>query len=569
MFGAAHLLDRSLIDFTLLQALANLPESDARRRGIIYAFSGARPADISLPIVRAIALDLTAIFTLALLGQLPVVIGAYERVVISHSTLGWLFQERQRATFHQPSRIKEAHDLKRLVAEGRLKVLPSQPLSDLSLAKEVGLELAGLLSAAAKAKASDGTARYVIRSAPVHRVGSLMEEEADLSAYSEYLRSCQVLVEKLRTRGILTLDEEQRAVAYLKLHELRWATEPEIMEGGEIYLDNLATTYLQNQGLLGKLTAAGLVAYVTEDEDKDANRLISYEDLSDQQLSLIELIRKTLADALEAGRVSAVKSPRIGDEKLLGTHPTFSVLGIEDAVDALVIDDRCVSQHPFMEVNNRRTPILTTLDLLDDLARKGAISEQSVYGHRTYLRRCGFLFIPVGERELVYELANAPLSDGEVVETAELRAIRESMLMARMRKILQIPTETPWLHGTTRSVVRTIRGLWKTGADLDEAAIRAEWLLGLLDVRGWAPSTVSGNERNFALFAHAAHLQSLMSPPNEVPDSVRDAYYDWIDRRLLQGLRDSEPEVFEWIVDRAREMIVYAAETAVRQLGAS
>ena len=159
MFGAAHLLRRSLIEFALLQALANLPESDPRRRGIVYAFSGARPAATSLPRVNTVALDLTAIFTLALLGLLPVAIGAYEQVAIPHSTLGWLFQERQRASFHQPSRIKEAHELKRLVAAGSLKVLPSQPLSDLSLAKEVGFGLAFLLSAAAKAKASDGIAK--------------------------------------------------------------------------------------------------------------------------------------------------------------------------------------------------------------------------------------------------------------------------------------------------------------------------------------------------------------------------------------------------------------------------
>jgi hypothetical protein len=283
---------------------------------------------------------------------------------------------------------------------------------------------------------------------------------------------------------------------------------------------------------------------------------------------LIELVRKTLSDGLTSGRVRAVKSPPIGDEEILGSHPTFTVLGIEDAVDALVIDDRYVNQHPFMEANNRRTPILTTLDLLGDLAGKGAISEQNVYAHRTYLRRAGFQLIPVTEKELLHHLAGAPLNDGEVVETAELRAIRESLLMARMRKILQIPAETTWLHESMRSVIRTIRGLWKAGAELDEAAIRAEWLVRLLDVRGWAPSAVPGNERNFALFAHAAHLQSLMWPPDERPDSIRDAYYDWIDRRLFQEVRDSEPEVFGWIVDRARELIVNAAETTVRQLGA-
>ena len=87
-------------------------------------------------------------------------------------------------------------------------------------------------------------------------------------------------------------------------------------------------------------------------------------------------------------------------------------------------------------------------------------------------------------------------------------------------------------------------------------------------MRGWAPSAVPGNERNFVLFAHAAHLQSLMIPPDDAPDNVRDAYYDWIDRRIFRELRDSEPEVFEWIVDRARELIANAADATVRQLRA-
>ena len=44
VFGAAHILNRSLIDFVLLQSLANLTERDPRKRSIVYAFSGARPA---------------------------------------------------------------------------------------------------------------------------------------------------------------------------------------------------------------------------------------------------------------------------------------------------------------------------------------------------------------------------------------------------------------------------------------------------------------------------------------------------------------------------------------------
>ena len=73
----------------------------------------------------------------------------------------------------------------------------------------------------------------------------------------------------------------------------------------------------------------------------------------------------------------------------------------------MVIDDRFVNRHHFMEANNRKTPILTTLDLLDDLAFKGAISEK-VHAYKTLLRRAGFQFIPVTEKELLQHLTDAP-----------------------------------------------------------------------------------------------------------------------------------------------------------------
>ena len=270
---------------------------------------------LSLPGVATVALDLTAIFTLALLGLMPSQSAPTDESRYPFN-VGLAVPGAPKSNLPPTKPHQGSARSKAAGCEGGLKVLPSQPLSDLTLAKEVGLGLAGLLSAASKPKTADGIARYVIRSAPVHCVGSLMEEEADLSAYSEHLCSCQSLVEKLRAKGVLTREEEERALAYIKFHERPWASEPEILDSAEIYLDNLTTTYLQTVGVLAKLKAAGLVAYITEDEDNEANRLISHENLSDQQLGLIELIRKTLADGLASGRVRAVKSPPIGDEKI-------------------------------------------------------------------------------------------------------------------------------------------------------------------------------------------------------------------------------------------------------------
>jgi len=182
VFGAAHLLHRSLTELILLPSLANLVEADPRRRSIVYAYSGARSQAAVTP--RKLALDLAAIFTFARLDLLETVKAAYE-IVIPHSTLGWLFHERQRATFHQPSRIRDAHYLKRLISEGVLNIFRTQTPPDQVLAKDVGMALAGLLLAAAgETQPDQEVRRYVIRSSPVHRIGSLLLEEADLTAYA-------------------------------------------------------------------------------------------------------------------------------------------------------------------------------------------------------------------------------------------------------------------------------------------------------------------------------------------------------------------------------------------------
>jgi len=156
--------------------------------GAVYAFSGTRTPS-SLSPIKKIGIDLTALFTLAYLNLLETVIGSYEEIVIPHSTLGWLFQERQRALFHQPSRFKDARKLAQLIATNSLGVCHATS-NDADLIREVGNGLASLLNA-----------------------------------------SCGTLVAKLRAKGSLTLPEEQHALAYLKLHERPWPNEPEITDG--------------------------------------------------------------------------------------------------------------------------------------------------------------------------------------------------------------------------------------------------------------------------------------------------------------------------------------------------
>jgi hypothetical protein len=565
IFGAAHMLGRSLLDFMLLPSLANVSESDVRRRAVIYGYSGAR-AGFAATKPDRIALDLVAIITLARLGLLDTVISTYADIVVPNSTLGWLFQERQGARFHQPSRIKDAHLTKRLVAAKMLQVLSPTAARDPVLDREVGMDLADLLvTARAKMTSDAGTSRYVVRSAPVHRAGSLMEENADLTAYADLLCSCQAVIAKLSGKGLLTAGEETAARAYLTLHEQPWPSEPGIADKGELYLDDLSVTYLRTVGVLDKLQAAGLTVFIHDNEDSEANRLIAFEALAERQLEIIEAIRCALAAGFRSGRVHAARSEQTEEGQIIRMHPTFAVLGTGARSDAFVVDDRFINRHAIMTDTSKQTPIMTTLDLLQDLMDRGVLAPAGLFAHRTTLRQAGYQLIPVAQKELLHHLGNVRIVDAAVVETAELRAIRESLLRARMSKMLQIPAEVPWLQQSMRAVVRTIRALWRTRAQSDAQAC-SEWLLQLLDIRGFAASAISGNERNFALYAHAAQLLQLMPGLNELPADVKSRYDAWLDDAVLKDIQATQPEVFIWLVDQCRQLVAQASQTPAEGL---
>src|SRR3546814_3147954 len=89
---------------------ANRDEPDPRRRSVIPAYSGVRGSpDLK---ANSIALDGSSLIILASLDLIELVTARWI-VTIAHSTLGWLFGERQRLAFHQPSRLAFAHRMSR------------------------------------------------------------------------------------------------------------------------------------------------------------------------------------------------------------------------------------------------------------------------------------------------------------------------------------------------------------------------------------------------------------------------------------------------------------------------
>ena len=132
MFLAAEGTNKSLNDLMLFPAFANLSERDTRRRVTIPAYSGRREP-LPLDTDRQIGMDATALLTLSFLNLLDKALDAFDTVHIPHSTLGWLFDEKQRVAFHQPSRIEDARQIRDFLATGALEKLSPSTVPDSDL----------------------------------------------------------------------------------------------------------------------------------------------------------------------------------------------------------------------------------------------------------------------------------------------------------------------------------------------------------------------------------------------------------------------------------------------------
>lgn len=398
MFLAGQYTNQSLVKLILFPSLANLSETDPRRRSAIPAYSGNQPPVQSMNISEAIGLDATALLTLNFLNILDKVLDIFNTIYLPHSTLAWLFEEKGEAGFHQPSRIRQAHQLRDLLARHILQEFSSSTVPNSDLSAQVGNELASLIAESEKIR-DDEIQYIVVRPYPVHRLTALIDEPADLTPHEAILSSCQAIVNKLRQNGVIMANEEKKALAYLQLHEKPWPNQPEIMDGATLYLDDLAITYFLHIGILEKLHMAGFTVVASPDKILEVNTLISYERISDEIKQNIEHIRVAIHSRIETGKIkfsrkSTSNSDNPEEQKML-EHPTASMIALAANCDVIITDDRFLNRHPNITHEKIQIPIFTTLDLLDTLVSIGHISIEDHLQSRNLLRRAGYLFIPI------------------------------------------------------------------------------------------------------------------------------------------------------------------------------
>ena len=389
-----------------------------------------------------------------------------------------------------------------------------------------------------------------------------MDEEADLSSHSSVLSSCLAVVKKLRKKGCITPEEEKRAQSYLQLQEKPWPEQPEILDGAILYLDDLTITYLQHLKLLEKLKAAGLRGVVSPRTASDVNDLISYEGISEEVKEAIKRTSDALSSRIESGHVRIGRSRNFSEagEKSIPEHPTIGIMALAPHCDAVIIDDRFINQHESIGDGSTEKPIFSTLDLLDSLETADVISEEEKLEYRTQLRKGGYFFVPVSEGELCRYLMNSDILNGSVVETAELKAIRESVLRVRMSDYLQLPQEAPWIETILKTFISVLKNLWADVSDVAACRARSNWVADQVDVRGWAHCFGAKHGDYIVKTGRAAFLQTLLIPPSDVPHIIKDAYWSWLENRILIPLKEQYPDLYTWVVDYQKQLIAEMAE---------
>ena len=515
-------------------AIGNAAEPDPRRKTVIHAFDGGR-GKVDLRGVKRLGLDFSALLVLGHLGLLDRVVARFDRIVVPGGTLSQLFGDRRQLRVRQPAIVAEATELLALLGDGRLSRMPAPALADVTLAKEVGVELAELVATAVR----DGG--VVVVPSPVHRLSSFMEETADLSPHQAVLTDTHAVLRALVVAGELDGRARERAAAYLGQQDKGWPEAGAIDLGKPIYLTSLAITYFATVGVLVPVSRLGRV-FVSRAADRHAKAQIGAEGQEPRLHAVIEKVRSVVAAGLEAGRVVTGPKRRIDDaDGASMSTPTMFIEQALSAMDALAIDDRALNKHPYWKsrTSEVEVPIVTTLDLVDHLKEVGVLGPSEQDGYRYELRRSGFSCVPVDSEELS-RLVVAAETEERFAETAELRAIRNGVEQWVAWRTIRLPEELRAVQSLHIAVVQTIRQLWRDHGAKAAGRQSLQWLFALFP----DPRAMAGTDEQGKFLPAFLHLQpsaiALLATPL-MGSAAIDDYARWVDAVIIAPAAMRDP----------------------------
>ena len=544
---AAGVMNVSLARLLLHIPDQNTVELDGRRRGILPIVTGGRNP-VELQQDWTIGLDVTSIMILAYLGLLEKAIGAFHHIKLSPDLMEFLLHERDEVRFHQPSRIAAARRVRDLQNQGRLRAVDHLVAPPKALTDEVGLELAALLHGA---RQDNGRVICVL---PVHRVGSLMEEQADTSEYDDLIHSPIDLSTLLHAEGRIDAADYRRASLFLSSQSQTAHVHltPSILQG-PISLDRTALSYLQDAGILQPMAAAGLDIRIHPNVLEEVNALIEAGDAGDDLVTKIERIRHALRDALASEKASFLPRTADQDEEIqnraMRFQVTASLLAGSTVCDALCIDDRFINRHPVLtEPPERSVPLVCVLDVLRYLVSRGRVGVGDHWIARHKLRQSGFVFVPIEFGELIHWLKTAKVDNGQLKESLELRIIRQTTAQMHSLGFLTLEEALALSISLNRVGKASIVRVWEDESlAIEQATALSDWVWHhLMNATIGSPQHIEEErDADWRRDLLSLRLEWLLLPTALRSQDRRAHYTRWLERSVLEPLRPANADLIE------------------------
>jgi hypothetical protein len=195
------------------------------------------------------------------------------------------------------------------------------------------------------------------------------------------------------------------------------------------------------------------------------------------------------------------------------------------------------------------------LDLLRLFQSQNVITENQRYEKLHRLRRSGFILVPVELDELEKHLRDAGIDqEGHLIENAELRILRQTLMRIRSLDIVQQPMENPFLDRLRFGSIIVIRQLWQNNdVSAEQAVAQSDWVW-----RNVAPSPLDWaypvrDRSNIAsqLDAFARHIALLLNPMSIGNGERYKIFRDWVEHAVLEPLLPVNAD----LIDRVATLI--------------
>ncbi|MEW6219214.1 MAG: hypothetical protein AB1634_06705, partial [Thermodesulfobacteriota bacterium] len=410
---------------------------------------------------------------------------------------------------------------------------------------------------------------------PVEKLATFSGECADLGEYAALVASTAALLSGLAENGHLAADTIQTAERSFRQRGIWHSVAPDIRWDGPIYLDELSLTYLQAAGVLEEVCSCGLEIRVHPSTQERQRELIAAGHKGQETVKLLDKIRVLLRNAIEEGK--AVFLPyRLGEEagqrqEQVAQDSALAWLRADQAAcDVVFFDDRFLNKYPFVvSEQGQNLPILCTLDLLAHLEDRKIITRKQRWEKLHRLRTGGFFLVPVEPDELEARLRKARFNDeGVLVETVEMRVIRQSLMRVRSLAALQQPAETCFLDGLRIVCLAVIWRLWRDqSVPVDHAVQLCDWVW-----RNLAPSpldwahTAQGQEGLLPLpEALAVHIKRLLHLSAALEGERHTAAKQWVEAVVLEPLLPANSGLLEPTVRQTENWIERLSDEIARQ----